>query len=124
MRTAKISIDGRERLLCFSTRVMRACTERYGGVEKIDDVLSPNDPARALDETIWLMAAMMDAGARYARLNGLDNPEPLSFDDLYDATGIDDLTGLKGKIAETITNGRTPTLDAVPPKNGAATPDA
>ena len=124
MRTAKISLDGREHLLCFSTRVMRSCTERYGGLEKIDDVLSADDPVRALDETIWLLAAMMDAGARYARLNGLDNPEPLSFDDLYDATGIDDLTGLKGKIAETITNGRTPTLDAVPPKNGAATPDA
>ena len=71
MRTAKISIDGREYLLCFSARVMRACTERYGGVESIDD-----------------------------------------------------LAGLKGKISETITNGRTPTLDAVPPKNGEATPGA
>lgn len=124
MRTAKISIDGREYLLCFSARVMRACTERYGGVEKIDDALSAKDPARALDETIWLLGTMMDAGARYARLNGLENPEPLSCDALYDAAGIDDLAGLKGKISETITNGRTPTLDAVPPKNGEATPDA
>lgn len=124
MRTAKISIDGMEYLLCFSARVMRACTERYGGVEKIDDALSAKDPARALDETIWLLGTMMDAGARYARLNGLENPEPLSCDDLYDAAGIDDLAGLKGKISETITNGRTPTLDAVPPKNGEATPGA
>ena len=124
MRTAKISLAGREYLLCFSTRVMRSCTERYGGVDKINDALSIEDPAHALDEIIWLIGALMDAGARYARLNGLDSPEPLSCDDLYDATGIDDLTGLKGKIAETITNGRTPTLEAAPPKNGEATPDA
>ena len=36
MRTARITIDGAEHLLCFSARVVRACTERYGDMGNID----------------------------------------------------------------------------------------
>ena len=64
MRTATIDICGREYLLCFSARVVRAVTERYGGMEHIDEALSTEDPVKALDESVWLLAAMMDGGAR------------------------------------------------------------
>ena len=33
MRTAKIEINKKEYLLCFSARVMRDCSERYGNAE-------------------------------------------------------------------------------------------
>lgn len=122
MRTAKISIDGKSYLLCFSARVMRACTERYGAMENIDDALS-GDTVAALDESIWILSQLMDAGARYAEMNGIENPKSLGFDGLYDAMSIDDLSGMKGKIAETITNGRSVTVEAEAPKNGEATPE-
>ena len=121
MRTAKFTVDGRDYLLCFSARVMRACSERYGGVENIDTALGTDDPGKALDEAIWLLSTMMDAGARYARLNGQE-AAALTYDDLYDVLSIDDLTNIKGKIAETITNGRATTVEAEPPKNAGTTP--
>ena len=43
MRTATIDICGREYLLCFSARVVRAVTERYGGMEHIDEALTAED---------------------------------------------------------------------------------
>ena len=55
MRTASIEIGGKAHLLCFSARVVRAVTERYGGVEHIDTALSANDPLKALDEAVWLV---------------------------------------------------------------------
>ena len=122
MRTAKISVDGKEYLLCFSARVMRACTERYGGVEKIDDALSQENQGKVLDESIWLISTMMMAGAKYAQMNGIDSPPPLSFDDLYDSLSFDDLSGLQSKIAETVRNGHETTIQAKPPKNVGATP--
>lgn len=121
MRTARIEIEGREHLLCFSTRVVRAVTERYGGVEAIDGALSGSEPVRALDEAVWLLATMMDGGARYAKLNDIDNPPALTADELLDVLDISDFGRLKDKIAETITNGKSVNVEAEPPKNAKTT---
>lgn len=124
MRTAKIEVNGKEYLLCFSTRVMRDCAGRYGGLEKIGDAISGGDMVKTLDECFWLMAQMMAAGAKYARLEGLENPEPLSYDDLYDCCGMDDLLGMKAKIMETISEGTRREIEVEPEKgkNAKATP--
>ena len=45
MRTASIEICGKEHLLCFSARVVRACTEKYGEVENIDISVHPGGDA-------------------------------------------------------------------------------
>lgn len=121
MRTARIEIEGREHLLCFSARVVRAVTERYGGVEAIDGALSGSEPVRALDEAVWLLATMMDGGARYAKLNDIDNPPALTADELLDVMDISDFGRLKDKIAETITNGKSLNVEAEPPKNAKTT---
>ena len=121
MRTARIEIEGREYLLCFSARVVRAVTERYGGVEAIDGALSGSEPVRALDEAVWLLATMMDGGARYAKLNDIDNPPALTADELLDVLDISDFGRLKDKIAETITNGKSVNVEAEPPKNAKTT---
>lgn len=121
MRTARIEIEGREHLLCFSARVVRAVTERYGGVEAIDGALSGSEPVRALDEAVWLLATMMDGGARYAKLNDIDNPPALTADELLDVLDISDFGRLKDKIAETIINGKSVNVEAEPPKNAKTT---
>lgn len=121
MRTARIEIEGREHLLCFSARVVRAVTERYGGVEAIDGALSGSEPVRALDEAVWLLATMMDGGARYAKLNDIDTPPALTADELLDVLDISDFGRLKDKIAETITNGKSVNVEAEPPKNAKTT---
>lgn len=139
MRTARIEIEGREYLLCFSARVVRAVTERYGGVENIDAALSGRSPregaapdaedgqepqfnaVHALDEAVWLLAVMMDGGARYAKLNEIDNPPALTADELLDVLDISDFGRLKDKIAETITNGKSVNVEAEPPKNAKTT---
>ena len=121
MRTAKIRIDGTEYVLCFSGRTMRACTERYGDVSKIAEALDTKDTVKALDETIWLLSALMDAGARYCRLNGVECPDPLSYDELYDRVDIPDMSSLRYKVMETINAGKEATVVARPGKNTEAT---
>lgn len=121
MRTAKIRIDGTEYVLCFSGRTMRACTQRYGDVSKIAEALDTKDTVKALDETIWLLSALMDAGARYCRLNGVECPDPLSYDELYDRVDIPDMSSLRYKVMETINAGKEATVVARPGKNTEAT---
>ena len=121
MRTATITINGKEHLLCFSARVIRACTERYGDVSGLGDALDDPDKGKALDEAVWILAQMMDAGARYAKLNGLENPEPLSFDAIYDMSDLNDFFAIRQKVVATVTQGRATHVEVEPPKNAGAT---
>lgn len=105
MRTAKIEINKKEYLLCFSARVMRACSERYESVENIGKALTEGTEAQKMDESFWLLSAMMDAGAKYAKVEGISTPPPLSYDALYDLCGMDDLLDMQTKIFKTIADG-------------------
>lgn len=122
MRTATLELNGKERLLCFSARVVRSCTERYGDVAEIDSALSESG-VKGFDEALWLLSEMMVAGDRYAKLNGLDNPPPLGVEELLDLCDLHDFGNLRGKIAETITCGQKTTVGVEPPKNAGATQD-
>lgn len=116
MRTGKIEVRGKEYILCFSARVVRDCSERYGGIEKIGEALTEGTEAKVMDECFWLLSMMMDAGARYAKLEGLNNPAPLSYDDLYDLCDMEDLMGMKARIFETVANGNERTVEVDPEK--------
>ena len=65
MRTTTIDIAGKERVLCFSTFVVKACTDRYGDVSKIDEALTNERVGEVLEETLWILSQMMVAGAKY-----------------------------------------------------------
>ena len=114
MRTAKIDIDGKFYLLCFSGRVLRNVSERFGGVQEMYTALGDDDQVKSLDAAVWVLSQMIQAGDRYADLNGLYNPGSLTFDQLYDLFDIQDFVGLYGKIKETITSGGARTVDAKP----------
>ena len=124
MRTASIEIGGKAHLLCFSARVVRAVTERYGGVERIDTALSADDPLKALDEAVWLLSTMMDGGARYAKLNGLETAPPLTADELLDVMDLSDFGQLRTKITEAVVSGRETHVEADPGKNAETAPAA
>lgn len=105
MRTGKIEINGKEYLLCFSARVVRDCVERYGNTESVFQALSEGTEIEQMDESFWMLAKMIDAGARYARLEGIENPQPLDQDALYDIFGVDDLLEMRTKIMGTVVGG-------------------
>ena len=124
MRTASITLNGQDQLLCFSARVVPGCTERYGDMSGLGDALDNPDKLKALDEAVWILAQMMDAGARYAKLNGLDNPEPLSCDAIYDMSDLNDFFAIRQKVVATVTQGRATHVEVEPPKNAGATQGA
>ena len=64
MRTGTIEVNQKRYLLCFSARVIRACTERYGTLEAIDKALKADKEAQVMDECFWLLSQMMQAGSR------------------------------------------------------------
>ena len=102
MKTTSIEINGKRYLLCFSLRVIRSCTERYKSIEEIGSAIDSEDKLQNVYESVWIIAEMMKAGERYAKLNGLDAPEALSEDVLLDVFDVRDAALLVEKIQETI----------------------
>ena len=119
MRTGKIEINKMEYLLCFSARVIRECSKRYGSVDKIGDALAKGTEAEIMDECFWLLATMMYAGARYAKLEEIENPSPLSYDDLYDLSNLLDLSTAKERIYETVSEGNSREVEIEPERINA-----
>lgn len=117
-----MKINGREHILCFSARVIRDCSERYGDWSKVFEAMSEGTDTQKLDETIWLLTRLMDAGARYAAQNGIECPKPLNCDELYDSCSLADFFSLRDKITDTIRAGQETKIKAEAPKNGEATP--
>lgn len=113
MRTSKITVAGKEYTTCLSTRVLVALEERGGDADK---ELARIMQGKKLADLFWLLAQMIDAGDRYAELEGLDNPGTLSLDELMDRMGPDDYEAMTGALADTVKAGSTPTVESKPAK--------
>lgn len=121
MRTGKLTILGREYPLCFSTQVVCDVSEKFGGLNQLNEAMTSDDNAVQLRTVMWMLAEMSRAGCAYAALCGEESPKPLTEEQLLAAFGPDDLAGLYGKIMQTITDGSRREVEAEPPKNAAAT---
>ena len=119
MKVITRHICGEDRVLCYSLRVSKAITERFGA-SGIRERLKGDNPAETLDAVIWMLSLLMDAGKKYADKNGMKCPDAPSEDDMLDDYGLDDLADLMGLANDAIAAGAQQEVEAES-KNGKAT---
>lgn len=129
MKLGTIKILGKEYVTCFSLRVVKAVTERYGGVSDMAGALTPADDSEAsviavMDESLWVLTTMMEAGYRHAKREGLDALEPPTMDELLDGCDLSDLGTIKAGISETMSDNSERSVEAVPSKKDDTTQDS
>lgn len=115
MRTGKVTINDKEYLICMSTRVLMGLEEKGLTLEGVFA-----DGSRQITNVFTLLALMIDAGDRWARMNGQESPGTLSIDDLMDSTAIDQYADIVNSITATVASGRN--IEATPPKRKAGSP--
>lgn len=82
-RTVTIRLNGKAHTLCYTVRTVRAVTEKFGSPEKMDEVITQSPSAIERTESlIFVLHALILSGARFCILNGIDNPPPLSIDEV------------------------------------------
>lgn len=119
MKVINVEIGGKERILCYSLRVIKAIEERFGSEGEMRAKLTAGT-AQAVDITCWLMSRLMDGGKKYADTMGLPCPDPLSAEDMLDLFDVADLIQMQGTIQAALTAGLQQDVEATS-KNGAAT---
>lgn len=135
MRTAEIELEGVRYPLCYSTRVVRAAVETFGTMEEFgrqifalpgedeetgDERKKAGGVMETLPARVWLLAREMDAGARYARLNGRESPKPLTEEELWDLVGGENCAVILQKALDTMLLGNETSTEAESEKNGEA----
>lgn len=121
MKVITKRICGEERVLCYSLRVTKAVTERFG-TGGIREKLKESSTAETLDAVIWMLTLMMQAGKKYADKNGISCPDAPTEDDMLDEYGLDDLEELYGTFSDTMAAGSEQSVEAEP-KNAETTRD-
>lgn len=121
MRTSSAVLLDKPRLLCFSTRVMLDCCDRFGSVQGLFDAMGRGEK-EGLEALLWTAARMMQAGEVYAEHNGLDLCEPVGLDELLDMCGVDDIPAIRAAVLATVLIDTEREQEAEPPKNAEATP--
>ena len=103
-------------MLCLSLKGIANLEKRYGGLENVTKIMSkPN-----VGNTIILLAEMMNCGAKYAKKNGIENPEPLSEEMLGDGLDIEDFALLLDKVGETVQLSMEHEVDIIPNQKATA----
>lgn len=118
MDISTLSICGHEYPLRFSLRVVKACEERYGSMDQMLEIMQSrktDGQMDVVDEFLWLLRAMLDSGARYAKFNGISCEEPPDVDVLLDVL---DLASLQGTLFAAMAGDNARTVEAEPGKNG------
>lgn len=113
MRTAKVKIKDKVYLTCFSTRVAVRCEERAGSIDTELSKISDG----SLSEIFWLLSELLQAGAKYAAENGIEQDTPPTYDELLDSVGIDDYSTIFTAIKDTVSNGTEREIETKPSKN-------
>lgn len=113
MRTGKVNIKGKEYLTCFSTRVLIDIEDRYGdSTEGLKEIMG----RAKVSELFWLLACLIDAGNRYAKMEGIENPGSLTEDELIDSVGVDEYETIFKNVADTVAAGGKPNIQTKPTK--------
>ena len=112
MRTGRFDFYGKSYLITFSARV-NAALEAEG--IRLDRLAENDTPVSSI---VKILAHMIDAGDRYAKLSGIDNPGTVDYDTLLDGLDLPDIQRIPALIAEVAQGERN--VEATPPKNAGA----
>lgn len=117
MRCKTVTLAGIEYPLRFSLRAVKACGEKYGSLEKMFEAIQGRGGGtlEVVDDCLWLLGVMLDAGYRYNRANGLEALEPPDAELLLDVL---DLAEMQGAMLGAIAGDSGRTVEAEAPKNG------
>lgn len=121
-RITNYELAGKVYPLNFSLKASKEVAARYGTVEGAADAISERSTEEALDEISWILALLMDQGAKYVKITEDRDVEPLSKDNLEIVLGMADISSMRDTLFGAMTAGMDrEVLVEIDPKNAETT---
>lgn len=109
MRTGKTKINDKEYHLCLSPRVLMALEERGLSLETMF-----SDTSHQVTNIFTLLWLMIDAGHRWAVMNGEESTGTITLDEIIDSVDFDEYGRIVDDLAKVLTQERK--IEATAPK--------
>lgn len=118
MKTVEVAIDGRTYPLCLSTRVMIALEDRAREAGRdLSAELQGIMADGSVSGAFWLLAQMLKAGEKAAKMNGDPCPaKPPAYEDLLDVVAVGEYADVFRALREAVEAGMDTTIQAEAPK--------
>lgn len=115
MKIMSIKVCGASYPVCFNARVMSAGEEKYGNMTKFTEAIFGEEIA--FKDFIWFLAAMLDAGYRASKRQGIESEVPPSEEDLLDMIGLSDIYPLRQSMMSVSERDTERKVEVDEPKN-------
>lgn len=116
-RIVEVEINGTKYPLCFTLYAFKKVSEKYGSLEtclKELDRLILEDQSKGLDEHLWMLKLLLDAGREALAHEDAGYPEPPDLKTLEKSACFGDCNA----VIEAIRIGNSREVGAEAPKNG------
>lgn len=110
---------GKEYNLCYSSRVVRSICDEYTSPGKMNEMLESGSPIERTEAQLFVLHKLLDAGARFAKMEGTKYAEPPTIEELHTLYPIMHPRIIAEKIKETIILGSKVSVETKPkPQKG------
>lgn len=121
-RLEYVELAGKKYPLNLSVKATRLLSDKFGGIEKVGDVINAGDIAEALETLAFILWTLIDQGCAYCKLTGEDAPDKLSEADIHVLLSPSDVPRVQGAVMAAMTAGAAREVEAEgETKNGEAT---
>lgn len=125
----ELEIFGKKFPMKYTVSAQSEIAKRFGGLEKMQQVMESRGAAEALEDLAFMAAAMIRGAARHERVKCKamgEEPEEqvtLTPEELADAFELKDMTSVREAVMATMKEGQQVTVEVEPSrKNAEATP--
>lgn len=125
----EIEIFGKKFPMKYTISTQSEIAKRFGGLEKMQQIMDSRGAAEALEDLTFMVAAMIRGAERHERVKrkamGEEPEEQMTFtpEELADALELKDMASVKEAIMDTMREGQQVTVEVEPNrKNAEATP--
>ena len=104
-RAGKVVIGGEEYELLLTTLATKEIAKKYGGLDKLGDMMQSGDIIQSLDEVAWLIATLANQPIMIANRKNHEKRELLTAEDVELMTAPADIGNMSDAIMEAIGKG-------------------
>ena len=104
-RAGKVVIGGEEYELLLTTLATKEIAKKYGGLDKLGDMMQSGDIIQSLDEVAWLIATLANQPIMIANRKNHEKRELLTAEDVELMTSPADIGNMSDAIMEAIGKG-------------------
>lgn len=104
-RAEKVVIGGEEYDLLLTTLATKEIAQKYGGLDKLGDMMQGGDIIQSLDEVAWLIATLANQPILISNRKNHEKRELLTAEDVELMTSPADIGNMSDAIMEAIGKG-------------------